>query len=364
MPTFTCPAACSDCGTFSSPQERTSLERAQIIAAIDEAKELGFVNVVFTGGEATLRWPDLLAGISHARRLGFPVRLVTNAHWARTPEAARRKIAALMDAGLSEINYSTGDEHTRFVPIERVAYAVVAACERELPVHVMVELKRGSTVTRDRLLRHEVLDGLTDRQRAALSVKTSPWMPLSPYRFHDYDAGVTANEGNLSTHGGCTSVLQTYTVQADGRIGACCGIGLRTITELNVGHAREASPLRHAIEESEQDFLKLWIHYEGPLRVLAWAASHDPAITWQDLYAHHCQACQRLYHDDAVRAVIRTHWREVVGQVIHTAWFQEVYGPDRLRSPAEDAPGVRRTPSPADGSLVQADGQGHEDDQE
>nr|BFE85445.1 hypothetical protein GCM10020093_080460 [Planobispora longispora] len=99
-----------------------------------------------------------------------------------------------MDAGLSEINYSTGDEHTRFVPIERVAYAVVAACERELPVHVMVELKRGSTVTRDRLLRHEVLDGLTDRQRAALSVKTSPWMPLSPYRFHDYDAGVTANE--------------------------------------------------------------------------------------------------------------------------------------------------------------------------
>ena len=82
MPTFTCPASCSNCGTLSGPHDSTNIGLDKIIKAIQEAKELDFYNVVFTGGETTLRWDDLLLAITEARKLGLPTRIVTNAHWA------------------------------------------------------------------------------------------------------------------------------------------------------------------------------------------------------------------------------------------------------------------------------------------
>jgi organic radical activating enzyme len=332
MPTFTCPAACSDCGTLSSPADKTRLDVEKIIAAIDEAMELGFANVVFTGGEATLWWNDLIQCIGHSRELGFPVRLVTNAHWARDLETARRKVTALIEAGLSEINYSTGDEHVRFVPIDRVAFAIVAACERSLRTHVMVEMKSENSITRSTLLEHPLVAKLPSATQEWLTVKTSPWMPLRHDIFHQYPEGLVTDGRNIGTRKGCDSVLQTYTVQADGRVGACCGLGLRTIPELNVERVDKPGFLGRAIAESEEDFLKLWIHYQGPEKILAWASSHNPSIKWEGLYAHHCQSCQRLYHDDAIRAVILEHWEEVVGEVILAAWLDEVHLPAMLAS--------------------------------
>jgi hypothetical protein len=325
MPTFTCPAACKDCGTLSNPEERTRLGVEHTIAAISEAKELGFSNVVFTGGEATLRWNDLLRCIGHARGLGFPVRLVTNAHWALDLETARRKIAILIEAGLSEINYSTGDEHVRFIPLEHVAYAIVAACERSFRVHVMVELKSENGVTRDTLMGHPLVTALTPAEMEWLTVVPSPWMPLSHKILHHYPEGTATDRHNVAVRGGCDSVLQTYTVQADGRVGACCGLGLRLIPELNVTRVEQSNFLRRAIDEAEEDFLKLWLHYHGPERIVAWAAEYNPEIKWEGLYAHRCQSCQRMYHDDAIRAVIRDHWEEMITDVLQTVWLDEVH---------------------------------------
>src|SRR5262249_16750793 len=104
MPTYTCTAACADCASLSGPKDRTRLNSEEIFAAIDEARRLGFFNVVFTGGEATLRWSELLKWISHAAKLRFPTRVVTNAHWATRPETASDRIDQLITAGLSEIN--------------------------------------------------------------------------------------------------------------------------------------------------------------------------------------------------------------------------------------------------------------------
>jgi hypothetical protein len=49
------------------------------------------------------------------------------------------------------------------------------------------------------------------------------------------------------------------------------------------------------------------IHAEGPERILAWAATHDPSIEWEHRYAHQCQACVRVFRDSKVRAVIAAH---------------------------------------------------------
>ncbi|SET01340.1 radical SAM protein [Stigmatella erecta] len=337
MPTFTCPAACKDCGTLSSPKDRTRLALSTILDAIHQAKELGFYNVVFTGGEATLRWDDLLAAIREADSLGFPTRIVTNAHWAHSREAAHEKIARLMDAGLSEINYSTGDEHVRFIPLERVVHATVAAAERHLPTHIMVELRAERRVTRELLLGQPAIAALAPELRECLRVIESPWMPLSPGETQRYPDHVAVTAANLPSRTGCDSVLQTYTLQSDGRIGSCCGLGLRVIPELNVATAQEGSAfLREAIEAAENDFLKLWIRYKGPEKILAWAAERDPSIQWEGRFGHHCQACQMLYRDPRIARVIREHYKEIVAEVVQSAWLDERYAPSRLRRGASD----------------------------
>ena len=330
MPTFTCPAACADCGTLSSPRERGRLELAHVLAAIDEARQLNFHNIVFTGGEATLEWKTLLQGIRRAADHRLPVRLVTNAHWATSLDVAREKIAALIDAGLSEINYSTGDEHVRFVPLERVVLASVAACERRFRTHVMMELKQDRHITPDMLLEHPLIAALPPDQFAALTVLSSPWMPLHHDTIYRYPDGVACDGQAAAIRGGCSSVLKTYTLQADGRVGSCCGLGLRVIPELNVADTGQPGFLRRAIVESEEDFLKLWIHHQGPAKVVAWAATHNPDIHWEGMYGHQCQMCQRLYHDDAVRKVIEDHWQEMIAEVLQAAWLDDVHIPSTL----------------------------------
>jgi hypothetical protein len=307
-----------------------------MLSAIKEAKDLGFGNVVFTGGEATLRWHDLISAIEFANNLGLPTRLVTNAHWARTMDAARSRIDELLGAGLDEINYSTGDEHTRFIPIDFVVNAIVAAVGRGLNVHVMVEIHDTRHIVEESVLKHPRIVALKENERRLLSVNESPWMPLHPFEVAKYPEGIGLNGENVSSSRGCESILQTMLVTADQHVHACCGLASRLIPELTVAYSRdEPDFLREAIQEAESDFLKLWIHYEGPERILAWAAEKDPEIEWENYYAHKCQACLRLYKDPRVIRVIWEHYEEMVPAVLQAGWLQESFIPEVLGTKVE-----------------------------
>jgi organic radical activating enzyme len=330
QPTFQCNAQCTDCGTLSSPYDKTTLSLETIFSAIDQAKALDFANVVFTGGEATIRWEMLLKGIRYAHSREFPTRLVTNAYWARTPSMANARIASLIEAGLDEINFSTGDEHVRFVPMERVVNAIIAAVSLGLSTNVMVELRSERKVSKDTITDDPRIRNLSVEQQGLLGFTESPWMPVDPGRVERYAEGSAANRNNLADRLGCDSILQTYVVQADQRIGACCGLGLRIIPELNIDRAVGNGFLATAIAEAEADFLKLWIHTYGPEKILAWASEKDLSIEWEDMYAHRCQACLRLYQDPVVREVIREHYQEMLAQVLQAHWLDTEYVPGRL----------------------------------
>lgn len=330
QPTFQCSAKCADCGTLSSPHDKTTLNLETILSSIDQAKALGFANVVFTGGEATIQWEMLIKGIEHARCLGFPTRLVTNAYWARTPEMTNTKIEALCKSGLNEINFSTGDEHARFVPVERVVNAIISAVSHGLPTHVMVELRSERSVTKSTLTNDPRISDLPAEQQSLLGISESPWMPVDPDRFGVYSDGIATNQENLADKLGCDSVLQTYVVQADGRIGSCCGLGLRLIPELNIGNIAEDNFLEKAIVEAESDFLKLWIRTYGPEKIIAWASEKNPSIQWENMYAHRCQACLRLYQDPVIGEVVREHYNEMLTQVLQAHWLDNEFIPQHL----------------------------------
>jgi hypothetical protein len=62
--------------------------------------------------------------------------------------------------------------------------------------------------------------------------------------------------------------------------------------------------------------MKRWIRLEGPEKILAWAAEIDRQIEWENMYAHKCQACLRVYKNDSVKQVIREHHQEKLADVI------------------------------------------------
>jgi hypothetical protein len=321
MPTFQCTAACTSCGTLSSPRVTTKLPRAVVLDSIQEASRCGFGLVVFTGGEATLEMDTLLQAIVTARRCDLLTRLVTNAHWATNQDAADDMIGRLLASGLNEINYSTGDQHARFVPVENVLRATRAAVAREMVPSIMVETVAERVITKDVVENHPLFTAIiADFPGRLINVHESPWMPLKHQRVARYADGLAVDGGNLASCTGCDSVLQTYTVEADGRIGACCGLGMRLIPELQVGVVG-VDTLSDAISVAEDDVLKRWIRVDGPERILAWAAEHDSTIAWEGMYAHRCQACLRLYKDETVRSVIRAHWKEKLADIVYSEWL-------------------------------------------
>lgn len=321
MPTYRCTAACTSCGTLSSPHAKAALTLEQVTGAIRQAKDAGVGLVVFTGGEATLEPESLFTGLRLARDLGLLTRLVTNAHWAGTDEEASAMLADLRAAGLDEINYSTGDQHARFVPVENVLRAVRAAVEAGLAPAVMVETTARRTVTKQVLEEHPY-HRETVRRFPGRIVKfsESPWMPLQPSRVESYPDGMAVTAETLPGVRGCDSVLGTVTVQADGAIGACCGLGMRLVPELRVGTVGETT-IAEAFDEAEADLLKRWLRVEGPERILAWAATKDPSIEWEGMYAHRCQACLRLYRDDRVRDVVERHHAEKMPDVVFAEYL-------------------------------------------
>src|SRR5262249_18484162 len=138
-----------------SPRETTWLPLELMLSAIDQAADLGYRVVVFTGGEPTLAGRDLLTAIDRAATHGMVVRIVTNCYWAAKRHVARRRVQTFVDAGLNEINFSTGDQHTRFVPLDNVIRATHASLEAGLrTIVIMVETLRERAVTRETIIQH------------------------------------------------------------------------------------------------------------------------------------------------------------------------------------------------------------------
>lgn len=304
MPTFRCTAECANCGTSSGPQERTRLDFSSIASAIDEAAANGYRVVVFSGGEPTLAGDELLDAIRRAALLGLRVRIVTNGSWATDDRAAVRRTREFVEAGLAEVNFSTGDEHARFVPVERVMRGARAAAVLGLDVLLLVELARGRAVTRSAIEAREDFARIArDAPHALVRIEESPWSPLSADAIASYPDGATADRGNVDSRGGCENLFETTTVQADGTISPCCGLGIRRLRSLRLGRIGEVA-LAEADARARADPLLRRIHAEGPERLLARAAERDPSISWEGLYAHRCQACIRVLTDAKVLASV------------------------------------------------------------
>ena len=318
LPTYKCTAACKNCCFGSHPWVQGRVPQADILRYIREAAAFESMRLIcFSGGECFLLGEDLAEAIQLASLLGLMTRCVTNGYWATSEKEASRFLMKYFNAGLTELNFSTGDNHLEFVPLENILYGALASYRLGIKLAVMVEVTGGRQMTKQKLLEHPLYQRMFgDRTDIASVVQESPWIPMDTEGPEiEYEPRHLANRENLANRTGCQSVLSTLVATPQKNLKACCGITSEQIPELRLGSLDSAGVV-DLYERGGDDFLKIWLAVDGPERILAWASKHDSSIDWENRFAHQCHACLFMYEDQKVRAVIEAHYNEVVPDVL------------------------------------------------
>lgn len=297
IPTYRCNAACPECCFESNPSIRHRMTRDQLLAIIEKAHaefpRLRYV--VLTGGEVTLLRRDLLDAIQLLSRLGLGSRIVSNGHWGRTNESALGWVRSLRQAGLCELNLSTGDEHQKWVPFDSVARAAYHAVLQGLTTVIVVEGQDNAEFTLQSVTHNPDIQRIYAdaelKQRFVLM--SNIWMP-----FHE-GANCTRDKDGSSGEG-CDNVFDNFVVNPYGHLLSCCGLTMEHIPELKVGDVYRDS-MAAIYRRQFSDLLKMWIWLDGTRHIFnQLAARHGLNL----LSPHPCSICAQLYRTDRIRKAL------------------------------------------------------------
>jgi hypothetical protein len=313
--THQCTAACDNCCFTCSPKVTRAIPVPRLRTLIDEAAAISSMRVVvFTGGECFLLGKDLDELIHRAARHGLAVRCVTNGYWGVTAEAARKRVRQLVEAGLMEINFSTGPMHAKYVPLDRIVHAAVASAEAGLTIAINIETFDGCDFDISPLLECEALTGRIQSKRVL--IQRNVWinnaegqgqMVMRPVPEH--------SRFRPEYKTACSTVMNVIAVTPTQDLIACCGLHLESIPELHLGNIAEQS-LQSVLNEAPDDLVKIWMHLDGPEVILEFVKQHEPSYQLPTESVHPCETCQKLYTDPVVKRVLRDHYHEVEDELV------------------------------------------------
>jgi pyrroloquinoline quinone biosynthesis protein E len=143
--TYKCPLHCPYCSNPLAVPQATELALHEWLRVLDEARQLGMLQLHLSGGEPLAR-ADLTPLVARARALGFYVNLVTSG-----VGLDERRAAELAQAGLDHVQLSVQDaDHAAADEVAgaRVSGRKMAAARAvtalELPLTINVVLHRGN----------------------------------------------------------------------------------------------------------------------------------------------------------------------------------------------------------------------------
>jgi MoaA/NifB/PqqE/SkfB family radical SAM enzyme len=295
IPTYRCNASCKECCFESNPYIKHRMTRDELLSVIQKVK-IEFPNVryvVLTGGEITLLQDDLIDSIKLLKKLDLGSRIVTNGHWGRTDESAIKWVNKLVDAGLNELNLSTGDEHQEWVPFASVARAAYHALKRGLLTLIVVEGQDNAKFKIQSLQENEYIKKIYDDEalRNKFILMSNIWMP-----FHE-DANFTSDNPEIR-YEGCDNIFENFVINPYGHLMSCCGLTMEYIPELKVGNVYKDS-LSETYHEQYNDLLKLWIWLDGTRYIFdKLKEKHNLKL----ISPHPCSICAQIYKNKEVRA--------------------------------------------------------------
>lgn len=285
--THTCTSACAGCCFACSPKKRSSLSADFMRQIVDYVRcNIPSIQlVVFTGGECTLLRNELFDIICHCAQNGFNTRVVTNGHWAIDEVERGRTVGQIAKSALTEINFSTGAEHQKFVPLNVIAKAITDCAKISTIRSIAVNIEAHGDGKNDKDLMLSELNGLNGDDdmvnvQHKLLLLSSPWM--GAYRTNELSVGQIN-----SRH--CDNVFSGIYINPDQQLLACCGLSCEHIPFLKLGRvADDSSNLLELLQRQYQDLLKLWLYTEGPTKMLQFCGVEHPKNT------HICEDCLNL----------------------------------------------------------------------
>ncbi|MBX7157446.1 MAG: radical SAM protein [Verrucomicrobiae bacterium] len=318
--THKCTAACDHCCFNCSPQVPHQMTAARIHGYIDQATEIPSIQaIVFTGGECFLLGKELDALVRRSSNHGFGTRFVSNGYWATSREIARKRLSRLVDNGLLEANFSTGDAHSRYVPPEYVRNGAIEAAAAGLTTVIMVELFEKSQFDFEAFVDDAEFKKFLDKGQ--IIINNSPWMSFKG------ETSLTYTEKHLDFHKdqkACTTALKVLAITPTEKLIACCGLPLEEIPELCLGDLTKKS-IKEIIQSQNDDFIKIWIHVEGPDAVIDYARQFDSTIPKQHEKAHVCDKCRAMYHDKRVIEIVKKsppkHMDRIINKYLQSLMF-------------------------------------------
>jgi hypothetical protein len=179
---YRCTDECDHCFVWGSPQASGTMTLAQIRDVLQQATDLGTVEMVyFEGGEPFLFYPIMIQGIREAAALGFKTGIVTNSYWATSVEDAVEWLRPIADAGIADLSLSSDLFHGEEMMTQAARNGADAASQLGLPESILsVEAPEGcaSYPQRDK---GEPITGGAVRFRGRAVAKLAEGVPRRPW---------------------------------------------------------------------------------------------------------------------------------------------------------------------------------------
>lgn len=312
---FTCNAMCDECCFECGPKNPFTLTEEEIINAIDRISEIPSINyIIWTGGEAFLKYDLLLMGIKYAKQKGIYSRVVSNGYWVANNETAKNKLIPLINSGLTELNVSTGDSHQAYVPINRVLNAATCAADLGIISLISVEESDKSVFSIDDINgNQQYLDFMrTSNHSDLLKIIPSIWVSFHRDQTLNYDKGrITAPE----ISNGCESLFTTLVVDPKNVALSCCGLSVEYIQELQLGEVfKTKNSLKSIFNMQKYDFMKQWLFVDGPIKVLDQVVEWNPSVRAPN-FLHYCQVCAFIFNEPVIKETIIKNYQSIIDDV-------------------------------------------------
>ena len=314
LTTYQCTSACKNCCFHCNPKMKQRLTLDEMKLYLDQSikyYEDSLKVLVLTGGECTILDEDLLSIIEYGSKYGLIVRIVTNGHWAMTFEKARIMIAKLIDAGLKEINFSTGDDLQEFVPYDNIVNGAVASLERKITCVINVETHDNAKFSSKQFLTEEKLKPyFNNKDGNSLIIENGLWIPFSS------NSDVTNNSYTWvkrQAEQRCDSLFNTITINPFSKMIACCGLTSEYISCLRLGNLKKYT-VKELYENQFNDLIKLWLFVDGPAKVLKYVQNGRGKIC--NPRGHVCEICASIFKDSENIKYILEHQNEIKTNVL------------------------------------------------
>ncbi|WIG71403.1 hypothetical protein KEC58_21545 (plasmid) [Photobacterium damselae] len=308
--TYKCNAACTNCCFECNPQRQATLTLDRIKDNILNAKRSypKLQLVVFTGGECFTLGQNLFEAISFASSLGLHTRCVTNGYWGKTKLNADKVAIKLLDAGLSELNISTGIEHQEWVSIESIINAAESTSQLGFRPLIMVEEDTYEGKHFEKLVKNEKISTLLLKN--LINIQSNCWVD---FRENKNRTKYSSNCNLL--YSGCSQLFNNIVITPHNYLASCCGLTLEHIPSLKLGNL-ENNTISELYKSQFDEFIKIWLYVDGPYKIINKVCGYDYLENKFGIIHHQCQACFYLFQDKHIINCIKEQYKKHIVDVL------------------------------------------------